>query len=90
MNSPLSLIFFALFAAVLVWMYLAIRRNWMSPAFIIGAGLSGTIITMLLMSVSQGNEILHGVVNGVVIGTVFSLATFGIATFFSKREGKTA
>lgn len=90
MNNPLSLIFFALFAVILVWMYLALRRGWMTPGFVVGAGTAGSIITMLLMSVSQGNQILHAVVNGVVLGSVFSLATFGIATFFSRRKNSTA
>lgn len=90
MNSPLSLIFYALFALVVIWIYLAVRRGWTSSGFILGAGTAGTIITILLMSISQGNEALHAVVNGIVVGSVFSLATFGIATYFSRREGKAA
>jgi hypothetical protein len=90
MNSPLLLIFFVLFALIIVWMYLAVRRAWTSPGFILGAGTAGTIITTLLMSISQGNQALHAVVNGIVVGAIFSLATFGIATYFSRRERKTA
>jgi hypothetical protein len=90
MNNPLSFVFFVLFAIILVWMYLAVRRRWMSNGFILGAGIAGSIITMLLMSVAQGNEVLHAVVNGVLIGTVFSLVTFGIASFFSRREERAA
>jgi hypothetical protein len=90
MNSPLSLIFYALFALVVIWIYLAVRRGWTSPGFILGAGTAGTIITILLMSVSQGNEALHAVVNGIVVGSIFSLGTFALATYFSRRERKTA
>jgi hypothetical protein len=86
MNSPLSLVFFVLFATIIVWMYLALRRGWMSPGFVLGAGLAGSIVTVLLMSVSQGTQALHAIIAGILIGSIFSLATFGMASYFSRRE----
>jgi hypothetical protein len=50
MNSGLTLVFYAIFAIILVWMYLAIRRGWGAPGFVAGAGVVGSIVSMLLLS----------------------------------------
>jgi Na+/H+-translocating membrane pyrophosphatase len=85
MTSPLSFVFFLIFAAILVWMYLAIRRGWGAPIFVAGAGVVGSIISMLLMSISQGNEPLQAVVVGLIVGGVFSGATLAMAWYFQAK-----
>lgn len=86
MTNLFSWVFFAIFAAILVWAYLAIRRRWAKPSFVAAAGVIGSIISMLLMSVSQGNTALHAIVVGLVVGGLFSGIVLAIAWYFQVKE----
>ncbi len=79
-------IFFILFAAILVVTYLAIRRQWAGPVTISLSSVLGSIITMILLSLAQGNSIIHAVLIGIAIGFVFSGATLAIAWYFHSSE----
>jgi len=86
LSSPISFIFFAVFATILVGMYLAIRREWAPTGLITGLGVVGSIITMLIVSLSQGNAMFQAIVVSLSIGIVFSLATVAVAIFFHSNE----
>lgn len=86
LSSPISFIFFAIFAAILVGMYLAIRREWASMGLITGLGVIGSIMAMLVISLSQGNVMFQAIVVSLGIGTVFSLSTAAVAIFFHTNE----
>lgn len=80
--SALSLIFFAFFAAIIFASYVAVRRRKGSPALIAAGSIVGSILTMFLFSLAQGNILLHAVAVGLVVGGAFSLATLAIAWYF--------
>jgi hypothetical protein len=86
LSSPISFIFFTLFAAILVGMYLAIRREWASTGLITGLGVIGSIMVMLIVSLSQGNAMFQAIVVSLGIGSVFSLSTAAVAIFFHTNE----
>ncbi|MDX2139810.1 MAG: hypothetical protein SF123_17120 [Chloroflexota bacterium] len=86
MSNPASFIFYAIFALILVGMYLGIRRGWGQPGFVAAVGIVGSVISMLLMSLSQGNAVLHAVVVGLVVGGLFSGVTLAIAWYFHTRD----
>jgi Na+/H+-translocating membrane pyrophosphatase len=90
MTSALSIVFFIVFAIILVWMYLSIRRGWGAPGFVAGAGIIGSIISMLLMSISQGNVALHAIVVGLLVGGIFSGVTLAVAWYFRVKEFRTS
>lgn len=81
-----AFIFFALFALVLLGMYLAIRRQWAAPGMVAGAGVLLSIVFMTLMSLSQGNAVLQAVVVGILLGGLFGGATLAIAWYFHSSE----
>ncbi len=82
----LAMIFFGLFAVVLVGMYLAIRRQWAAPGITAGVGVLLSIVSMMLVSLAQNNETLLAIIIGVVIGGLFSGATLAIAWYFQSNE----
>jgi O-antigen/teichoic acid export membrane protein len=86
MNNPASFVFYAIFAVILVGMYLGIRRGWGQPGFVAAVGIVGSVISMLLMSLSQGNAALHAVAVGLVVGGLFSGVTLAIAWYFHTRD----
>lgn len=86
LSSPISLLFFLVFALVLVGMYLAIRREWASTGIVTVLGVTGSIIAMLVVSLSQGNAMFQAIVVSLSIGTIFSLSTVAIAIFFHSNE----
>jgi hypothetical protein len=82
----MEFIFFLLFALVLTFMYLSIRRAWMPPGVTASGGVIASIITMSLFVIARGNSILQGVVTGVFIGAIFAGATLAIAWYFHSSE----
>jgi uncharacterized membrane protein len=86
LSSPISFIFFAIFAAILVGMYLSIRREWAPTGLVTAVGLVGSIISMLIVSLSQDNQMFQAIVVSLGLGTVFSLATAAVAIFFHTNE----
>ena len=75
LSSPTSFIFYAIFAVILVVTYLAIRREWATTGIVAGLSVVGSVIAMLLVSLSQGNTMFQAIIVSLGIGTVFSLAT---------------
>jgi hypothetical protein len=88
MDSPLSLLFFFLFALVLLGMYLGIRRRWLSPGLIAAIGVLVSIVLMTLFGLSEGNSIYQALLNGFVVGGLFSAAVLAIAVYFMRAEAR--
>ncbi len=83
-----ALIFFLLFALIIVGMYLGVRREWARPGGIALVGGIASMITMALFSLAQGNPGLQAVVVGVLVGGVFTALTVSIANFFRGDEAR--
>lgn len=80
------MLFFAIFAIILVAMYIAIRRRLASPTIISAAGVFGSIVSMTLFGLAQGNLFAHALTVGFLIGGLFSGATLIIAFYFQGNE----
>lgn len=81
-----ALILFAVFALVLVGIYLSIRRGWFPPGITATVGVVLSMILMVLISLAQQNMPLQAVVVGVLLGGVFSGATLAAAWYFHGQE----
>jgi ABC-type Fe3+-siderophore transport system permease subunit len=79
-------LFFVLMALVLLFAYLAIRRQWFAPGITSAVAVVVTIVLMVLTSLGQGNSIIQAVIVGIVVGGMFSGATLGIAWYFHSSE----
>ncbi len=84
--QPTALLFYAVFALVLVTMYIGIRREWLSPMVLAGGGVLGSIIAMTLVSLAQENSILQALIVGFLVGGIFSGATLAVAWYFHSIE----
>ncbi|MCB9456088.1 MAG: hypothetical protein H6671_08885 [Anaerolineaceae bacterium] len=82
----MAFILFAVFALVLVGLYLAIRREWLRPGLTAGIGVALSIILMALISLAQNNPPIQAVIVGVVLGAAFSGATLAVAWYFHSQE----
>ena len=86
LSTPTSFIFFAIFAVILIVTYLAIRREWAPIGIVSGLSTVGSVISMLLVSLSQGNAMFQAIIVSLGMGIVFSLSTVAIAVFFHTSE----
>lgn len=81
-----ALVFFILFAATIVFSYVALRRQLAKPALIGAACVFGCIVFMMLFALSSGNVFLHALLVGVVVGGAFGVATLAVALYFQGNE----
>lgn len=81
-----SIVFFLIFAVILVVTYLAIRRQWAGPVAVSLGSVIASILAMTLMALAQGNSIIQALIVGMAIGFVFSGATLAIAWYFHSNE----
>ncbi len=83
----MGLFYFMLFAAVLVVMYISIRRRLAPPGLTAGVGVVGSIVTMTLYLLSD-EEVsnVHGIVVGFLLGALFAGAALAIAWYFHSAE----
>lgn len=86
LNSGASFLFFAVFALILVAMYLAVRREWASTGAIGIIGVLASVTAMMMVSLSEGNSIFQALIVSIGMGAVFSLSTLAIAMFFHSNE----
>lgn len=86
--SPLSLLFFAIFALIVVAMYLGIRRRWASPLVISALGVFFSFLAIFLMALSQGNNIYQALFAGLIVGGLFSGGTLAMAWYFQSSENR--
>lgn len=82
-----ALLFFALFAVIIVTMYLALRRGWGKPSRVGAIGMVGSIITMTLVMASEPDvSLTRALVMGVLVGAGISGATLIMGWYFQRSE----
>lgn len=86
----MAIIFFILFGATLLGMYVAIRRELAPTGMVAALGMIGSVITMTLYLLAQVDEPIQGILFGVLIGVIFAVATLGVAYYFHSHEHATA
>lgn len=84
--TPGAYLFFLLFAAAQVVMYLAIRREWFSPSGTAGVGVVMSIIFAALMAIARGNALGHALMVSIFMGGIFSGVTLAAAWYFHTSE----
>jgi Na+/H+-translocating membrane pyrophosphatase len=86
--SPAGLLFFALFAIIVMGMYLGIRRRWASPVAIAAGGVFLSFLAIFLMALTQNNNVYQALFAGLVVGGLFSGGTLAIAWYFQTNEAR--
>lgn len=81
------MVFFVLFALVLIGTYVSLRRELASPKLVAMVSILGSSVSLTLFSLTARDvSFIYAVVLGVIAGSVFSGATLGIAWYFHKQE----
>ncbi|MFN8531238.1 MAG: hypothetical protein U0670_21765 [Anaerolineae bacterium] len=88
MQNGLGLIFFVLFGVFLIGMYLLLRRRVGPAPVIAGIGIGGSVISVFLMTLAQGNTAVWAIVMGLVMGGLFSVLAAVAALYFSRSEAR--
>ncbi len=89
--SATGLIFFFLFAAILVGVYIAMRRRLAPVRILAAVGVFGGIVSMTLFAMSQENIVfVHALLVGVVLGGGLSMAVIMMAWYFLTQELRAA
>jgi hypothetical protein len=82
-----GMIFFFLFAALLMGVYVAMRRQLAPVKVLAAGGIFGGIVTMTLFAMNQENvQFMHALLVGIVLGGGLSLAVLVLANYFLKQE----
>ena len=84
--SGSAMIFFFLFAALLMGVYIAMRRQLAPVKLLSAGGVLGGIITMTLFGLSQDVIFLHALLVGILLGGGMSLAVLLLANYFLNQE----
>lgn len=85
----LAFIFFALFSAIIIAIYLVVRRRMAPPGGVAVVGVLGAVITMTLFSLAQANILAHALLVGLLVGGGFASATLALAWYFLGNELRT-
>lgn len=88
MGSFWSVLLFVIFALVLLFGYVAMRRKFMRTGYVVAYMLIGSIAAMFLVSLTSGNSIFQAAFIGICIGGVFSGITASIAWYFQRAEAR--
>ena len=90
MLNGIGMLLFVVFGVELLVMYMAIRRGVGAPGVIAGVGMVASIVTMLLIALSQGNNALQSVVVALFVGGLFSGLTLAVAWYFHTHDRRAA
>jgi len=82
----MQFIAFLIFSAVLIAMYIGIRRQWAEPGLVAGVGALGSIAAMTLFMLARDMNVAYGLLAGTVVGTLFTAATLSVAWYFHSNE----
>jgi drug/metabolite transporter (DMT)-like permease len=83
----ISLVFFMIFALIIVVMYIALRRHWIRPAVGAAFGMGGSTIAMSLSFLSMpGAMPVQAIFFGALIGLLFSGAALIVGWYFQTQE----
>jgi len=89
--SVTGLIFFFLFAAILIGVYIAMRRRLASVRILAAVGVFGGIVSMTLFAMTQDNILfIHALLVGIVLGGGLSFAVIMMAWYFLAQELRAA
>lgn len=81
-----ALFFFVLFVVTIFASYIALRRRLARPVVIGAACAAGSIISMMLFALANGNVFLHALLVGLIVGGAFAGATMAVALYFQGSE----
>jgi H+/gluconate symporter-like permease len=93
----IPLLFFAAFAAVLVFTYIAVRRQWGNLRVVAALGMFGSIVTMTLALVTRAgaeagagaNQVLgQMLLFGIILGIIGGAGALSLAWYFQTNENK--
>lgn len=90
MGSFLPILLFIMFGLVLLIGYVALRRKFMRAGYVVAYMLVGSILTMFLVSLTSGNNLVQAAFVGIVIGGAFSVIAASIAWYFQRAEERKA
>lgn len=82
----MSVVFFAVFGLVMLGGYIAARRRLTQPLIIAILMGSGGFLSMFLVSLSSGNNSLHALFVGALVGLSFTIILLLMAYSFGRRE----
>lgn len=86
----LSLLFFALFALVIIGMYIALRRGTGKPSVVAAGGVFASITAMTLCLLSGTDVVLvNALLIGVLMGGGFAFVALAAAWYFGRQEMRT-
>lgn len=97
--SLVPLLFFAAFAAVVVFTYIAVRRQWGNLRVIAALGMFGSVVTMTLALVTRAgaeagagaNQVLgQMLLFGIILGIIGGAGALSLAWYFQTNELKQA
>jgi hypothetical protein len=88
MSIP-ALIFFFLFVLVIVFTYIALRREMFPRRPLIVGCVSGSILALTIMTLAQNASFIQAILTGVVLGAIFSASVVVIALYFHANEART-
>lgn len=80
--SAISLVFFGLFGIIIFGMYVGIRRQWARTSVLAAGGVFGSVMSMMMFSLGQGNVFLQALFVGLLVGGAFSVGALAIALYF--------
>jgi Na+/H+-translocating membrane pyrophosphatase len=85
-----SMILFLVFALVLAFSYIGIRRQWAAPAAISAACVVISFVLMMLISLAQRNSVYQAIIVGLIVGGLCSGGILGMAWYFQANERRQA
>ena len=81
------MVFFILFAVVLMGTYISLRRELAPPRLIAMVSILGSSISLTLFSLTaRDTSFVYAVVLGIIAGCLFSGLTLALAWYFHKQE----
>jgi cyanate permease len=81
-----GMIYFFLFAALLMGVYIAMRRRLAPVKVLAAVGVFGGIVTMTLFALNQNVIWIHALLVGILLGGGMSMAVIFMANYFSNQE----
>jgi Na+/H+-translocating membrane pyrophosphatase len=90
MQNSSGLMLYLVFALILAVSYIGIRRQWAPPAAIAAICVMASFVTMMLISLSQGNSIYQAIFVGLIVGGLFSGGILAMAWYFHSNEQRKA
>ncbi|MBW4438720.1 MAG: hypothetical protein KME04_16385 [Pleurocapsa minor GSE-CHR-MK-17-07R] len=88
--NPLPILFFIVFALVLLGGYVAIRRRLAGLPLLAVLMISACVIAMFLVGLTTGGSLPQAIFVGLLVGGSFSVIVIVVANYFSRAEARKA